>query len=393
MMGRTYFSNNRSYKIVYCTPALYSAGGVERVVSFKASYFADVYDYDVTVIITEGFGKSPFFPLSDKVKVINLNLCFENLWKVSFIKKILLYIKKQHKYRLLLTRELMRIRPDFTISVLRREVNFICSIQDGSVKIGELHVNRANYRNFTPSDSNPLKRIFARFWINNLVEHLKKLDRMVVLTESAWFDWPELNNLLLIPDPLPFRVDRISTLSKKRVISIGRYDFEKGNDLLLRAWAKVQKSCEDWTLDIFGMGEQTQYRQIIKELGIDVSRCHLHGSLFNVKDEYLDSSIFVLPSRSEGFGLVVIEAMSCGLPVISFDCDNGPRNIILNGQNGYLVPPFDINEYADRIIQLIQNEELRLQMGKNAQHSSHKYDIDTIAIQWKKLFDELKQKT
>ena len=141
------------------------------------------------------------------------------------------------------------------------------------------------------------------------------------------------------------------------------------------------------------MGEQTQYRQIIKELGIDVSRCHLHGSLFNVKDEYLDSSIFVLPSRSEGFGLVVIEAMSCGLPVISFDCDNGPRNIILNGQNGYLVPPFDINEYADRIIQLIQNEELRLQMGKNAQHSSHKYDIDTIAIQWKKLFDELKQKT
>ena len=216
---------------------------------------------------------------------------------------------------------------------------------------------------------------------------------MVVLTESALFDWPELNNLLLIPDPLPFRVDRISTLSKKRVISIGRYDFEKGNDLLLRAWAKVQKSCEDWTLDIFGMGEQTQYRQIIKELGIDVSRCHLHGSLFNVKDEYLDSSIFVLPSRSEGFGLVVIEAMSCGLPVISFDCDNGPRNIILNGQNGYLVPPFDINEYADRIIQLIQNEELRLQMGKNARHSSRKYDIDTIAIQWKKLFDELKQKT
>ena len=78
----------RNYKIVYCTPALYSAGGVERVVSVKASYFADVYGYDVTIIITEGQGRESFFPLSSKVNVINLNLGFEELWKASFLKKI-----------------------------------------------------------------------------------------------------------------------------------------------------------------------------------------------------------------------------------------------------------------------------------------------------------------
>ena len=177
--------NNRKYKIVYCTPALYSAGGVERVVSVKASYFAEVYGYDVTIIITEGQGRECFFPLSDKVRVINLQLGFEDLWHASFLKKVLLYLRKQRRYKQMLTTELMRLRPDITISVLRREINFINSIPDGSKKIGELHVNRSNYRNFTGCDSNIVKRQFARFWMNNLIGHLKQLDRMVVLTESA----------------------------------------------------------------------------------------------------------------------------------------------------------------------------------------------------------------
>ena len=98
----------RNYKIVYCTPALYSAGGVERVVSVKASYFADVYDYDVTIIITEGQGKAPFFYLSHKIKVLNLNLGFEELWKVSFVKKIFLYLNKQRRFKKLLKQELIR---------------------------------------------------------------------------------------------------------------------------------------------------------------------------------------------------------------------------------------------------------------------------------------------
>ena len=151
------FMNQRKYKICYCAPAIYSAGGVERVVSFKASYFAEVYNYDVTIIVTEGKGRDCFFPLSDKVKVINLNLGFEELWKASFIKKVFLYLTKQFKYRRMLKSELIRIRPDITISVLRREINFINSIPDGSHKIGELHVNRSNYRNFTSRDNNFVK--------------------------------------------------------------------------------------------------------------------------------------------------------------------------------------------------------------------------------------------
>ena len=383
------FMNHRRYKICYCAPAIYSAGGVERVVSVKASYFAEVYHYDVTIIVTEGKDRDCFFPLSDKVKVINLNLGFEELWKASFIKKIFLYLKKQYKYRRMLRSELMRIRPDITISVLRREINFINSIPDGSHKIGELHVNRSNYRNFTSRESNLLKRFFARFWMNDLIKHLRKLDRMVVLTEDAKRDWPELSNVRLIPDPIPFIVNQVSTLSSKRVVSIGRYAYEKGNDLLLKAWSKVEKSCKDWTLDIYGMGNQTPYQELMKILKIDETRCHLHESLTNVKEAYLNSAIFTLPSRFEGFGLVIIEAMACGVPVVAFDCENGPRNIITNNQDGVLVKPFDVDEYAESLLRLMRDDQLRAQMGNRAYESSKRYSIEDIAMRWKTLFDEV----
>lgn len=379
----------RNYKIVYCAPALYSAGGVERVVSLKASYFAEVFGYDVTIIVTEGQGRACFFPLSNKVRVINLQLGFEDLWRVSFIKKILLYLKKQRQYKKLLSTELMRIRPDIAISVLRREINFINSIPDGSRKIGELHVNRSNYRNFIGQDSNFIKCVFSRYWMNNLVKHLKRLDRMVVLTATAQNDWPELSNVTLIPDPLPFKVENVSSLTTKRVICIGRYAYEKGIDLLLRVWAKVQDRGHDWVLDIYGVGDQTSYRHLFQELGIDDRRCHLYDSLTDVQNAYLNSSIFVLPSRFEGFSMVIIEAMSCGVPVVSFDCENGPRNIITNGQNGFLVPPFDIDVYAERLLTLMQNDKLRQSMGLRARQTSYQYQIEDIALRWKALFDEV----
>ena len=161
-------------KIVYVTPALYMAGGVERVLTLKTNYFAEHFGYDITIILTEGQGKPLFYPLSDKIKVINLNIGFEELWTCSFVKKIFVYLKKQCQFKKALTQELMRIRPDITISLLRREINFINDIQDGSRKIGEMHINRANYRNFNTERSNLLKRLFAKYWSNSLLSHLQE---------------------------------------------------------------------------------------------------------------------------------------------------------------------------------------------------------------------------
>lgn len=377
------------YKIVYCTPALYSAGGTERVVSVKANYFADVLGYDVTVIVTEGKNGNSFFPISNKVKVINLGLNFEELWNISFFRKILLYLHKQRKYRKLLTKELMSIRPDVTITTLRREINFINSINDGSKKIGEQHLSRTNYRKIDTRFSKYYEKLFFWWWKDRVVSELVKLNRLVVLTNDAVSEWPELANIRMIPDPLSLKVDGSSSLTTKRVITIGRYSYEKGYDILLRIWSVVEKKCTDWQLDVYAMGDPTPYVKLMDDLSIDKKRCHLHSSVVDVEEEYLKSSILVQPSRTEGFGLVIVEAMACGLPVISFDCENGPRSIISDGEEGFLIPTFDIELFSTRLIQLMNDVELRKTMGEKGRKKSQCYQIESVGNQWKQLFDEL----
>ena len=215
--------DNMPLKLVYITPALYMAGGVERVLTLKANYFAEHFGYDITIILTEGKDKPLFYPLSDKIKVINLDIGFEELWTCSFVKKVFVYLKKQRQFKKSLTRELMRLRPDITISLLRREINFLNDIKDGSRKIGEMHINRANYRNYNTEKVNLLQRLFAKFWSSNLLRHLKKLDKLVVLTDRDRESWVELNNVVTIPDPLSLSPTTISVLTEKRVVTIARY--------------------------------------------------------------------------------------------------------------------------------------------------------------------------
>lgn len=380
---------NRPFKIVYCTPALYMAGGVERVLTLKANYFAEQFGYDITIILTEGKEKPLFYPLSDKIKVINLNIGFEELWNCSFIKKLFVYLKKQYRYKKLLTKELMRIRPDITISLLRREINFVTRIKDGSKKIGELHVNRANYRNFEAGDSNLFKDVFAKFWMNNLLCHLKKLDKFVVLTEEDKQQWPELERIANISDPLTFFPKQISSLENKRVIAVGRYVYQKGFDLLLKAWSRVEKDFPDWQLYIFGIGDRSPYISLVRELGIEENRCHLEGPSSNIQDEYIHSSILAFSSRFEGFGMVLIEAMACGLPIISFDCPCGPRDIISDKVDGILVQNGNVNDFASALFKLMGNKQLCAQMSAAGRHNVERFRMEYIADQWVSLFNSL----
>ena len=381
--------NDKPLKIVYCTPALYMAGGVERVLTLKANYFAEHFGYDITIIITEGKDKPLFYPMSDKIKVVNLDIGFEELWACSFLKKIPVYLRKQRLYKKKLTAELMRIHPDITISLLRREINFLTSIHDNSKKIGELHVNRANYRNFEAADSNFIKDIFARFWMKSLVSHLNRLDRFVVLTEEDKLAWKELDNVEVISDPLSFDVNEVSPLTNKRVIAVGRYVYQKGFDLLLQAWSKIEKQIPDWELTIYGMGDRTPYESMIDSLQIDRNRCHLYGPTEDIKHEYLSSSLFVFSSRFEGFGMVLIEAMACGLPVVSFDCPCGPKDIVSDEEDGVLVENGNVSELADHMISLMEDDERRKSMSKNALKNVQRYKIEQIARQWKLLFEGL----
>ena len=376
-------------KIVYLTPALYMAGGVERVLTLKANYFAEQFGYDITIILTEGKDKPLFYPLSDKIKVVNLNIDFEELWTCSFSKKILVYLRKQRQFKKALTKELMCIRPDITVSLLRREINFINDIKDGSRKIGEIHINRANYRNYSTEKVGLIKKLFAKIWSSNLLHHLQKLDKFVVLTERDREAWVELNNVVTIPDPLSLSPATVSPLTNKRVVAIARYSHEKGIDLLLKAWSIVEKQLSDWRLDVYGDGDRTPYEQLIDELMINKRSCQLHGRTDEVEKEYRNSSIFILSSRFEGFGMVLLEAMASGLPVVSFDCPWGPRSIITDGKDGVLVENGNVDALAAALSKIMKDDHLRHSMSTAGVRNVQRYRLENIAEQWRQLFESL----
>lgn len=382
-------SQEKKHKIVYCLPALYLAGGMERVLTTKANYMAEHFGYDITVILTDGGDKPFFYPLSPKIKVINLNIGFEELWNQSFLKKIFLYLHKQHRYKKELTKALMRIRPDFTVSLLRREINFINSIHDGSKKIGEIHINREHYRTFEEHETNFIKKIFSEYWKRSLLKELRKLNSFVVLTEKDKEAWTELNNVRIIPNPISFTPTEHSPQTAKRVIAVGRYCHEKGYDNLLSAWSIIQDECKEWSLAVYGDGERAAYEQMIDNMHIDRKRCILNDRTSDVASEFIKSSLAVCSSRFEGFGLVIVEAMACGLPVVSFDCPWGPRSIITDGEDGVLVEDGNAQKLANAMLAVIHDTERRKQMGIKAIENIRRFGIEAIAKKWKELFDEL----
>ena len=382
-------NQNMRKKIVYCTPSLYIPGGVERVLTTKANYLADIAGYDITIVLTDGKDKEPYYPLSHKVKIIQLDINFEELWHLSFFKKIFVYLKKQRIFKKKLTDTLMELRPDITVSLLRREINFLTSIKDGSKKVGEIHVNKDHYRNFEGNNINIIKQLFSRWWMSNLINKLKKLDKFIVLTETDRKSWIELQNVLIIPNPLAIFPKETSSLDNKQVITVGRYAYEKGFEKLIESWEKVHKRHPDWILKIYGI-------DIIKNLTPIIQDKDLQGSIIpmdstpQIYQAYQDSSIYVCSSRFEGFGMTLIEAMSCGVSCISFDCPHGPRNIITDGKNGYLVEPENVEALAERICHLIEHEELRKEMGKAARKRAEDFQEDKIMQKWVDLFENIK---
>jgi glycosyltransferase involved in cell wall biosynthesis len=380
----------KAIKLVYCTPSLYIPGGVERVLTTKVNYLADVLGYDVTIILTDGVGRAPAYPLSSRVKVINLDIGFEELWSLSFLQKIPVYLRKQRLFRKKLEKSLVKLQPDITISTLRRDINFLTSLRDGSRKMGELHICRPHYRNFEQGDSNFIKEMFSKLWMRNLIKKLKRLERFVVLTNEDRQHWSELQNVTVIHNPSYFVAKGQADYSAHRVIAVGRFVPQKGFDLLIEAWSKVCKTRPDWELHIYGGGDKTEFHTLAERLGAE--RLYLEEPTKEIMQRYQESSIYALSSRFEGMPMVLLEAMTCGLPPVAFACPCGPRDMIQPGRNGLLARNGDTQDLADQLAKMMDDEALRRRLGQLAREDVHQYDVDVIMKQWDELFRSLTDK-
>ncbi|WP_237038078.1 glycosyltransferase family 4 protein [Phocaeicola faecalis] len=379
---------DRKPVIVYCTPSLYIPGGVERVLTTKANYLADVAGYTVYIILTDGQNKPPYYPLSSRIRLIRLDIDFEELWGLPLYKKIIVYLQKQRIYKRKLRETLFSIKPDITVSLMRREINFITSIKDGSKKVGELHVNKKHYRNFKTETNSLFKRILSTLWSKQLIHKLQKLDQFIVLTQKDKENWKKVKRISVIPNPLPFYPESFSQCTQKNVIAVGRFSHEKGFDLLAQAWEIVCRKHKDWQLQLYGEGNKTSLHELISQLNITDS-FQINGATPDIIDKYRESSIFVLSSRYEGFGMVVAEAMACGVPPVSFACPCGPGDIIRDGEDGILVENGNVEQLAEKICYLIENEDIRKEMGRKACINVRRFEVEQIMSQWIKLFEEL----
>ena len=375
--------------IAYCIPSLDRPSGMERVLTTKANYLTNYYGYDITIILTDNKDTKPYFTLSPDIKIIQLDINIDNLWMYPIRKRIYLYLKKQREYRQKLEICLKTIKPDITISLLRREINFLSDLKDGSKKIGEIHFGRFKYReahfSFLPKFAN---QCISALWMKQLDQKVRKLDRFVVLTYEDANNWKECNNISVISNPITIHSNKLSSCSSKQVIAVGRYTYQKGFDILIEAWKYVNHHHPDWSLHIFGAGDKTSYEQLAIRHQV-ANSVFCHEATNNIVDEYLKSSIFAFSSRFEGFGLVLAEAMSVGVPCVSFTCPCGPKDIILDGEDGILCPNGDKKALAEGICRLIEDKALRLKMSHNAIHNIKRYQLDSVMTQWHQLFTQI----
>lgn len=376
-------------KIVYVVGGLLTPNGMSTILSNKINYLAEHTDYELYMILTEKAGSPWYYKINPKVKWVNFDINFDELDTMPLLKKIIRYSQKQRRYKKMFTDYLMEIRPDITVSIVRREIDFINDIPDGSKKIGEIHFDRTFYRQFNkrylPGFMN---RAITKVWTSKLIRNLRRLDKFVVLTHVDYEHWPELDNKIVIPNSLSCFPEQKAGLKNRTVIAVGRYSQVKGFDLLIEAWVIVASKHPDWRLNIFGPGDNEAYQKLANAKGLRQSVC-CHSSVSNIYEKYLESSIFVLSSRNEGFALVLAEAMSVGVPPVSFACPSGPCDIIKNGEDGILVENGNIEKLAESLCFLISHPKLREKLGRQAKINAERYRIDNVMQKWISLFGDL----
>lgn len=221
---------------------------------------------------------------------------------------------------------------------------------------------------------------------------VRRCDAIVVLTERDRAAWQAAFGaqapIVALPNPLTIPLPaEPADLSQRTVIAVGRLEPVKGFDLLLQAWQKVQQDFPQWRLNIVGDGSQRGALLAQRDaLGLADS-VTLAPATAAITEAYLQASVFVLSSRFEGFGLVINEAMACGLAVAAFGCETGPRALIRDGDNGLLAAAGDPAALADALCRLLGDPALRRRVAAQGRLDAHAYAPDAIAARWETLFE------
>ncbi|MFD2557054.1 glycosyltransferase family 4 protein [Sphingobacterium tabacisoli] len=372
-------------KIIYNIAGLYNAGGMERVLTNKANYLAGA-GHQVIIVTTDQKSRNPYFDLNEAVEQIDLNINYDSIQRLGLVSKVIAYRRKQRLHKSKLESVLKELKGDIVISMFDHDVSFLYKIKDGSKKLLEIHFSR-------------YKRVqYGRKGVWGIIDQLRskkdvylaqKYDRFIVLTEEDKHYWGSLKNIEVIPNANSFSPKEVSNLDKKVAVAIGRLDYQKGFDDLIKIWAMVQPIFPDWRLHIYGEGRlESDLQMLIERLNMK-SAIQLNKPTKNIEEVYLGSSVYLMTSRYEGLPMALLEAQACGLPLLSYACKCGPRDIIEQGRNGYWVEQGDQIKFGERLRELLNSDSLRREMGEAAKVMSMRFSEKVVMEHWGNVFSEV----
>lgn len=367
-------------KVLFSTDQIHLHGGIEKVMASKANYFSEELGYEVVILTTEQKENQPCYPLNQNIRLVDLNINYhreKSYFHPSNIRKIFFHYQQWKK-------AVQTLNPDVIIVCNYAFDFYWVPFFSGKRKtIKEYHSSRY-YSFMQRQKSGFLQKI--KFAVADYFE--AKYSKIVVLNKDEK-PFYKSQNTVVIPNPIHQSVLNGELISKK-AIAAGRIAPIKGFENLINVWRLVADKHPDWSIDIYGQGE----KEYINQLQNSIRKNKLENNVFfkTATNDLLTTmshySMYVMTSHSECFPMVLLESMSVGLPIVSFNCPTGPGNIVTNGEDGILTNDQDVNGLANAIISLIENENSRKKMGQRSKENVSRFNFDTVMNQWVALFSE-----
>lgn len=373
-------------RILYINDAWAIWGGLERVLIDKMNYLANEEGYEIfTITYDQGTNPIPF-PLSSKVIYHDLNVLLYHYYRYHGLKRIYYKYKLEKLLIKRLQSKIGEIMPDVIVCPRIYLLAYVLKVKGNIPLVYESH----SFYKWIAMEKKGLVWFFMHRYYNRLV---KSVQMVVTLTEGDALEWRKVaKHATVIPNVVKLNHSgQYSNCQSKSVIFVGRLSLQKDVHSLLRIWSIVHQRFPEWQLHIFGdCGEETEsIFHAVEGMDANIS---IHEPTPQIFEKYIESSVLLLTSLHETFGLVLPEAMSCGLPVVSFDCPYGPADIITDGVDGFLIRHRSIEDFAEKVCLLMENPELRVKMGKAGIVSSMRYGVSKIMPLWKGLFAQLVEK-